>query len=210
MREYRIVELRRLGLYPIFYVILSSISSAEREAMNRTKELIVDTFWEILEEKPYSKITVQEIADRCQVNRNTFYYHFQDIPTLAANSVQDWMDDVIRRKEVFGSPVKCLTYMAEECTKRKKAFFHLYRSAQKDNLLWYMNKMGDHVIRSYMDNTPNHSSDSQEVKEVLIRYYKCTFIGIVLDWLEEDGSYDLVEFYEKTCNLIETIQRKEL
>lgn len=178
--------------------------------MNRTKELIVNIFWEILEEKPYSKITVQEIADRCHVNRNTFYYHFQDIPSLAMNSVQDWMDDVIRRNEIFGSRIKCLTYMAEECTKRKKAFLHLYQSAEKDNLLWYMNKMGDHVIRSYMENTTDYETRSTEEKEVLIRYFKCSFTGILLDWMEADGSYDLVEFYEKLYCLLETTKRKEL
>lgn len=178
--------------------------------MNRTKEFIVNTFWEILEEKPYSKITVQEIADRCHVNRNTFYYHFQDIPSLAMNSVQDWMDDVIRRNETFGSRIKCLTYMAEECMKRKKAFLHLYHSAEKDNFLCYMNKMGDHVIRSYMENTTDYETHSPEEKEVLIRYFKCSFTGILLDWMEMDGSYDLVEFYEKLYDLLETTKRKEL
>ena len=46
--------------------------------MKRTKELLTDTFWELLEEKAYSKITVNDIVSRCDVNRNTFYYHFQD------------------------------------------------------------------------------------------------------------------------------------
>lgn len=50
--------------------------------MIRTKEIIRDAFWELLEEKPYNKITVQDIVNRCQVNRNTFYYHFQNIPAL--------------------------------------------------------------------------------------------------------------------------------
>lgn len=44
--------------------------------MNRTKQAIVNAFWELLDEKPLSKITVKDIVERCQVNRNTFYYHF--------------------------------------------------------------------------------------------------------------------------------------
>ena len=58
----------------------------EINRMKQTKKLITDTFWQLLEEKPYNKITVQDIVDRCDVNRNTFYYHFQDIPTLLINS----------------------------------------------------------------------------------------------------------------------------
>ena len=57
--------------------------------MKRTKELLTDTFWELLEEKAYSKITVNDIVNRCDVNRNTFYYHFQDIPSLMINLLKN-------------------------------------------------------------------------------------------------------------------------
>lgn len=169
--------------------------------MNRTKTLIVDTFWQLLEEKPYNKITVQDIVDRCHVNRNTFYYHFQDIPSLAENSVEKWVDEVIKSHGVFGSPLSCLTYMAEECMKRKKAILHLYCSAQKDSFLSYLNKMGYYIIRAYIETTTENISIPQENKETLIKYYKCTFVGILLDWLDEGASYDLVKFYEELCDL---------
>lgn len=47
-----------------------------------TKEIIAKTFTELLDEKPMSKITVKDIVERCGVNRNTFYYHFKDIPDV--------------------------------------------------------------------------------------------------------------------------------
>ena len=81
--------------------------------MIQTKEIIKDTFWEILEEKPYNKITVQDIVNRCRVNRNTFYYHFQDIPTLMTDSIEYLMDEVIKKYGTITSPVNCITYMAD-------------------------------------------------------------------------------------------------
>ena len=72
--------------------------------MIRTKEIIRDAFWELLEEKPYNKITVQDIVNRCQVNRNTFYYHFQNIPALMEESVKEWMEDGIHRYGTLESP----------------------------------------------------------------------------------------------------------
>ena len=47
--------------------------------MKKTKEIIIDAFWQLLEEKNFNKITVQNIVERCALNRNTFYYHFQDM-----------------------------------------------------------------------------------------------------------------------------------
>ena len=40
-----------------------------------TKEVIIKTLFELLNEKPLAKITVKDIVERCGVNRNTFYYH---------------------------------------------------------------------------------------------------------------------------------------
>ena len=176
-----------------------TIASGER--MIQTKEIIKDTFWALLEEKPYNKITVQDIVNRCRVNRNTFYYHFQDIPTLMIDSIEDWMEEVIQKYGTFTSPVDCLTYMAEECMKRKKAFLHIFHSVQKDIFLSGMNRMGYDIIRNYMDKVGVGKQISKEEKEIFIRIYKCVFVGSLLDWLEEDASYDLKEFYEELCKM---------
>jgi len=37
-----------------------------------TKEIIIRTLFELLNEKPLAKITVKDIVERCGVNRNTF------------------------------------------------------------------------------------------------------------------------------------------
>ena len=169
--------------------------------MVHTKKIIKDTFWEMLEEKPYNKITVQDIVNRCHVNRNTFYYHFQDIPMLMIDSIEDWMSDVIQKYGMFESPVNCLTYMAQECMKRKKAFLHLFCSVQKDVFLSRLNKMGDDIIREYVDEIGKYQQISKAEKEIFIKCYKCVFIGSLLDWLEEGASYDLAELYEEMCRI---------
>ncbi|WP_243127861.1 hypothetical protein [Schaedlerella arabinosiphila] len=36
---------------------------------------------------------MQNIVEYCQVNRNPFYYHFQDIPALTEYSIQEWTEE---------------------------------------------------------------------------------------------------------------------
>ena len=48
-----------------------------------TKKAMVDSFARILKEKPFEKITIQEIASDCGVARMTFYYHFAKFHSLA-------------------------------------------------------------------------------------------------------------------------------
>ena len=44
-----------------------------------TKKAIVQSFMELLGKKSIDKITVRDVVDHCGINRNTFYYYFQDI-----------------------------------------------------------------------------------------------------------------------------------
>ena len=169
--------------------------------MVQTKKIIKDAFWELLEEKPYNKITVRDIVNRCCVNRNTFYYYFQDIPTLMVDSIEEWIDEVIRKYGTITSPVDCLTYMAEECMKRKKAFLNLFHSAQKNAFLYDLNRMGYDIINTYVDKIGENREILKEEKESFIRCYKCVFVGSILGWLEEDASYDLSTFYEELCKI---------
>ncbi|MBO5365138.1 MAG: TetR family transcriptional regulator, partial [Peptococcaceae bacterium] len=42
----------------------------------RSKTMIRQAFLELLQEKPYEKITVTDIAQRADLNRSTFYAHY--------------------------------------------------------------------------------------------------------------------------------------
>ena len=148
--------------------------------MKRTKELLTDTFWELLEEKAYSKITVNDIVSRCDVNRNTFYYHFQDIPSLMINSIEKWADGIIKEYAISEKSVNCLSYMAQECTKRKKAMLHLFRSVEKEKLLSNMNEIAYHIICTYANEMKEKRNISEQDKETLIQCYKCFFVGSLL------------------------------
>ena len=48
----------------------------------RTEKLIFDAFVKLLSDKPYEKITIQDIADEAMINRATFYSHYADKDTL--------------------------------------------------------------------------------------------------------------------------------
>ena len=47
-----------------------------------TRMVIEQSFLGLLQEKPVSKITVTELCARAEINRATFYKHYQDVPQL--------------------------------------------------------------------------------------------------------------------------------
>ena len=58
------------------------VGEAEEIMSDITKRAISASLKKLLCEKDLNKITVQDIADDCGINRQTFYYHFKDIKEL--------------------------------------------------------------------------------------------------------------------------------
>ena len=50
----------------------------EDPRVTRTRELIEQSFYELLMEKSLHTLTIGEIAKRARINRATFYAHFED------------------------------------------------------------------------------------------------------------------------------------
>lgn len=51
-----------------------------------TKQALANSLKSLLQKKTLNKITIKDIVDDCGVNRQTFYYHFQDVYDLV-----DWI-----------------------------------------------------------------------------------------------------------------------
>ena len=75
--------------------------------MKKTEQLIIKTFLELVEEKTLDKITIQDIADQCGINRNTFYYHFADIYSLIETIFKDHLATIEQMFEDGASWSEC-------------------------------------------------------------------------------------------------------
>ena len=59
-----------------------------------TKKAIVESFLYLAGKKPLDKITVRDVVDDCGINRNTFYYYFQDIYAVLEELCRNLIDDL--------------------------------------------------------------------------------------------------------------------
>ncbi|MGP1349908.1 MAG: TetR/AcrR family transcriptional regulator [Stomatobaculum sp.] len=118
--------------------------------MTQTEQLLTAAFWQLLEEKPYKKITVRDIVDRCQVNRNTFYYHFEGIPSLLERAILEWEKAILSDPRIVGAPLLGILPIAESCLTHRAALLNLFRSAARDDVLRFIEDICRHVAESYM------------------------------------------------------------
>jgi AcrR family transcriptional regulator len=60
--------------------------------VRRTRESLGDALVELIREKPFAAITVQEVLDRAGVGRSTFYTHYRDKDDLFLSDVDDFFE----------------------------------------------------------------------------------------------------------------------
>ena len=66
--------------------------------VKRTRQLLEQAFMDVLREKGFQTITVQDITERAGVNRATFYAHFDDKYALLDHSIrQGFLQEIQRR-----------------------------------------------------------------------------------------------------------------
>ncbi|MBI5957231.1 MAG: TetR/AcrR family transcriptional regulator [Chloroflexi bacterium] len=78
----------------------------------RTRRLLLDTARALLLERGYDAITVQEITDRADLGRGTFYVHFKDKEEIIWTLVQENVDELDAKIEEIapGRPLEQRIY----------------------------------------------------------------------------------------------------
>ena len=155
---------------------------------NFTREAIKATFIRLLEERQFSDITVKSIVEECGVNRNSFYYHFQDLPSLLEEIIREESDAVIKKYSSVNSIVECFDAIEEFASNRKKAIMHIYRSVSRDVFERYLMKTSEYFLSRYIDALAESGEIDPSLivrnKTLIVVYYKCLFFGVIIEWLE--------------------------
>lgn len=170
--------------------------------INYTKKAIKDSFMRLLEKKPFGKITVKEIVEECGINRNTFYYHYADLPALAEEIVTERLDLLILDNADFNSLEQSFLQGIRFATENKRAMYHIYNSVNRDIFEQYLMKSSEYVVKAYVNNALKDSSVSEQDRTLLIRHYKYVCFGTVIDWMESGMKNDIKADIHRSCELL--------
>lgn len=148
-----------------------------------TKRALASSLKELMEEKPLSKITVKDVAERCGVNRHTFYYHFKDMYDLI-----EWIYTVETEKLVGG-----ITYdtwqegarrMFVYAQENRRFILNTYRSLSKEYLLKYFTHRAFEFVSAVVEELTSSMEVSQEKKDFVSNFYSYAFVGVFVMWIE--------------------------
>ena len=62
--------------------------------VRRTRDALGDALVALMQEKPFDTITVQDVLDRANVSRSTFYTHYSDKDDLLMSDAEDFFESI--------------------------------------------------------------------------------------------------------------------
>lgn len=166
-----------------------------------TKQVIIASFLKLLNERPLAQITIKDIVEDCGINRNSFYYHFKDLPTLVKTILIEEADRIINEHAKVHSLEECLALVIEFAQENKKAVLHIYRSGNRADYERYLGQICRHAVEEYIKTVAGDIPVQPEDKELIIEYFKRELVGYVLDWMADGMRYDIASQTRRLCEL---------
>lgn len=166
-----------------------------------TKKAIQASFVKLLNEKPLSQITVRDIVDDCGINRNTFYYHFQDLPHLLVTMVDEEAERIIGEYPTTESLEDCFHAVISFALENRKAVMHIYHSINRDVYEQYQWRICEHTVTAYVDSILSGRSVSEQDRQLIIDYLKGVCFGLVSYWMETGMQEDLPTRFHRIFEL---------
>ncbi len=159
---------------------------------NFTKKAILSTFQDLLQEKPFDKITVSAIVAQCGISPNTFYYHFADIYDL----LDRWLD---MRLEVFfretapmdNWPDK-LKYLFHTLQKNARIVYHISDSLSRERMERYVFTCVEGQFHDYVNQATASLDITEDMRKMLTGFFCYSFLGFFLRflWMKMDADVD--------------------
>lgn len=171
-----------------------------------TKQAIRNSFIKLLNQRPVNQITIKDIVEDCGINRNSFYYHYRDLPSMVEEIVMEEVNVIIRQNPTIDSLEECLNVATSFARENRRAAMHLYHSSNRDLFEQYLWRVSEYAVRTYISTALSPYSLKESDIDIIIRMNKWECFGAVMDWLSGGMKDDI----EAVCNRISQLKRGTL
>lgn len=175
-----------------------------------TKKAIKESFVKLLDKKPIDRITIKDITDDCGISRNTFYYHYSDLPALVEEILMEQAAAIIRRYPTIDSLEQALYVGAEFILENRRAAIHIFNSSHRYIYERCLMKVCRHVVANYIDVAIPAGTLNEEERELMINFYKCMSFGIIVNWCDEGMKENYALSFHTLLNLRRRILDSDL
>ena len=161
--------------------------------INRTRKILQDALVALILEKGYEKVTVQNVIDRANVGRSTFYAHFQDMDDLLLSQfdgLREQFDQHLEHQHIpTTDPWELTLLMFQHAQDQHLLYKALIGERGGNVMLDHINEYLSNLIKEHL--SLDLSGNNYEVVplEVLAHYIVSSFMALLTWWLDHDLPY---------------------
>lgn len=148
-----------------------------------TKKALLAAFGELLEEKPFNKITITDLTAKCGLNRMTFYYHFDNIYELMIWGLEMQMREVSKdyiSYENWKMGYLRVFYFALE---RKTYIKKIFQTLEQEHLEHYLNKIVERMVLAVIEDKCGDRLLNEDDKLFTAQICAYVLVGILMSWV---------------------------
>lgn len=157
----------------------------QNEMSQKTKTNLAVSLKSQLKKKSFNKITVKDIIEDCNVNRQTFYYHFHDLMDLAV-----WLfeQDAI---QLMLKNDSCLTWeegilsLLNYIEENELICRNILESLGRDMLFQFFQKDAQNLMTKLIYDISEEVNVSEDYLAFLRNFYIEAIAGMGIRWLRE-------------------------
>ena len=166
----------------------------------KTRKLYEDALITLLKTKDINKVTVTDISEMVDMNRSTFYIHYDDIYDLLESIENNLINELEKFTEV--PPVKDRDFMYElsfskvlravEFAGENREIFTVLLNDQGN--LMFLTRIKKIFSQKLLSNFLDISDNvSDKYSDVFSSFFISGFIGIIQEWLKNDSGISAFE-----------------
>lgn len=159
-------------------------------AKNYTKDLIRKEFIKLLNKKKLHNITVTELAKVCNIERKTFYYHYENLTELVKEIFDEELERVIEEFNETLSWEESFILAAKFILDNKKVVKHIYESDYRMDLEKYIFSISGEIMRKYVIRVAKDTKAQESDIKLIAYFYQCALSSSLIQWVATDMKTD--------------------
>lgn len=157
----------------------------------RTRRLLRDALLELIPEKGFDAITVQDITEQATLHRATFYLHYRDKQDLLMNTLEEMFEELVAYAELphdshtipLGEPIPSLVRQLEHVA----AHADFYRAVMgSDGVPAFGARLREwigNLARSRLEKMGLNANEWLVPFDLVVSYVTGAYIGLMRNWL---------------------------
>lgn len=177
------------------------------KATLQTKTAISASLKKFMEKKPLRKITVSEIIADCDINRNTFYYHFEDIYDLLKWTLEQEAIEVVKKFNFLIDTEDAVRFVIRYVAQNAHMLNCAYDTMGRDELKRFFYNDFITIIRGIVDDceATNHLSVSADFKSFLCDFLTEATSGILVNGFQNQGFPNEDEIVKNITTIVDAL-----